>query len=240
MGFSGGGSNILKAHKHDGTVVQDGGELAANVTQFGLTAGSILYSDGSNIQELAISSPSDVLTVNGAASAPAWVTPAAAGADFVLLDSGGPNLTSIDTGSLTSFDNYEIIKCNMFMDVDAVEKAAIRIYNESGNIETSSDYQVCGFSSNTNFTRQDDRFEITNGDTCPSEGLAIFLTFYNARTGGYGCGMTGAFKCDDNGGCFSGIFSSMNAGDTTSIRGIQLINPGTFDHGSYVVYGCTS
>jgi len=54
MGFSGGGANITKSHTHDSTVVQDGGALAANVTQFGLSAGSILYSDGSNIQELAV------------------------------------------------------------------------------------------------------------------------------------------------------------------------------------------
>jgi len=52
MGFSGGGANVTKAHTHDSTVVQDGGSLAPNVTQFGLTSGSILYSDGSNIQEL--------------------------------------------------------------------------------------------------------------------------------------------------------------------------------------------
>jgi len=44
MGFSGGGSNVTKAHTHDSTVVQDGGALAANVTQFGLTNGSILVS----------------------------------------------------------------------------------------------------------------------------------------------------------------------------------------------------
>ena len=74
MGFSGGGSNITKAHTHDSTIVQDGGSLAANVTQFGLAAGSVLYSDGSNIQELAVGSAADVLTVNGAATAPEWAT----------------------------------------------------------------------------------------------------------------------------------------------------------------------
>jgi len=72
MGFSGGGSNVTKAHTHDSTVVQDGGSLAANVTQFGLTNGSILYSDGSNIQELGIGSSAEVLAVSG--GAPAWIT----------------------------------------------------------------------------------------------------------------------------------------------------------------------
>ena len=72
MGFSGGGSNITKAHTHDSTVVQDGGSLAANVTQFGLTSGSILYSDGSNIQELSVGAGAQVLGVSG--SLPAWIT----------------------------------------------------------------------------------------------------------------------------------------------------------------------
>ena len=71
MGFSGGGSNVTKAHTHDSTVVQDGGALAANVTQFGLTNGSILVSDGSNIQELGIGSSAEVLAVSG--GTPAWI-----------------------------------------------------------------------------------------------------------------------------------------------------------------------
>jgi len=76
MGFSGGGSNITKAHTHDSTILQDGGSLAANVTQFGLTEGSILFSDGSNIQELAVGAASETLAVNGGATAPEWVTAA--------------------------------------------------------------------------------------------------------------------------------------------------------------------
>jgi len=74
MGFSGGGSNVTRAHTHDSTVVQDGGALAANVTQFGLSSGSILYSDGSNIQELGVGAGGKVLAVSGS-SLPEWVTP---------------------------------------------------------------------------------------------------------------------------------------------------------------------
>jgi len=72
MGFGGGGSNVTKSHTHDSTIVQDGGSLAANVTQFGLTSGSILYSDGSNIQELSVGAAAEVLGVSG--SLPAWIT----------------------------------------------------------------------------------------------------------------------------------------------------------------------
>jgi hypothetical protein len=86
MGFSGGSSNVTKAHTHDSNVVQDGGSLAANVTQFGLSAGSILYSDGSNIQELAVGSASDALVVNGAATAPEWGSGGGAGGNMEFIE----------------------------------------------------------------------------------------------------------------------------------------------------------
>jgi len=72
MGFGGGGSNVTKAHTHDSTVVQDGGSLAANVTQFGLSNGSILFSDGNNIQELIAGGSAEVLAISG--GTPAWIT----------------------------------------------------------------------------------------------------------------------------------------------------------------------
>ena len=71
MGFSGGGSNVLKPHTHDGTVSQDGGSLNMdNVTQASLTAGDIIYSDGSHLQRLAIGADTTVLSVSG--STPSW------------------------------------------------------------------------------------------------------------------------------------------------------------------------
>lgn len=79
MGFSGGGAGVLTNHTHDTAVTNDGGALAANATMFGLSAGSVLFSDGSNIQELGVGSASDVLAVNGAANAPEWTTPAGGG-----------------------------------------------------------------------------------------------------------------------------------------------------------------
>lgn len=71
MGFSGGGSNVLKSHTHDGTIVQDGGSLNMdNVTQAALTAGDIVYSDGNHLQRLAIGGSGQSLTSSG--SAPQW------------------------------------------------------------------------------------------------------------------------------------------------------------------------
>jgi len=79
MGFSGGGSNVLKNHKHDATVVQDGGSLDAdNVTSADLTAGDVIFSDGVHLQRLAIGTPAQQIQVNAGATAPEYFTPAAA------------------------------------------------------------------------------------------------------------------------------------------------------------------
>jgi len=65
MGFSGGGGGVLTNHTHDGAITNNGGSLAANATQFGLTDQSILVSDGTNIQELVAGSESDSLSISG-------------------------------------------------------------------------------------------------------------------------------------------------------------------------------
>ena len=47
MGFSGGGSNVLKPHTHDGSIAQDGGALDMDgVTQGSLTAGDLVFRMG--------------------------------------------------------------------------------------------------------------------------------------------------------------------------------------------------
>ena len=47
MGFSGGGSNVLKPHTHDGSIAQDGGALDMDgVTQGSLTAGDWFFRMG--------------------------------------------------------------------------------------------------------------------------------------------------------------------------------------------------
>ena len=70
MGFSGGGSNVLKPHKHS-SAVQDGSPLDMNnVTEATLTAGDIVYSDGAALQRLAIGADTSILAVSGAT--PSW------------------------------------------------------------------------------------------------------------------------------------------------------------------------
>jgi len=97
MGFSGGGSNILKAHQHS-SAVQDGGKLDMdNVTEAELTAGDIVYSDGNALQRLAIGTPAQQLQVNAGATAPEYFTPASAGSNYEFLGSA----TAVSTSPIT-------------------------------------------------------------------------------------------------------------------------------------------
>jgi len=91
MGFSGGGSNVLKNHKHDATVVQDGGSLDAdNVTSADLTQGDVIFSDGTHLQRLAIGTPAQQIQVNAGATAPEYFTPAgAAGGSLEFIEEIG-------------------------------------------------------------------------------------------------------------------------------------------------------
>jgi hypothetical protein len=95
LSFGGGGGGSLKAHTHDPAVSQDGGSLAATATSFSLSNGSILYSDGTNIQELAAGAEGYNLQMGS--SVPEWVCPcelvidqplSSAGTEEVFGDSG--------------------------------------------------------------------------------------------------------------------------------------------------------
>ena len=75
MGFSGGGSNVLLPHTHDGTVSQDGGPLDFNnITQSQSAAGQVFYSDGAHLQQLAYPGvpAGETLTAAPLSTAPTW------------------------------------------------------------------------------------------------------------------------------------------------------------------------
>jgi len=96
MGFSGGGTSLLKAHKHT-SAVQDGGKLDMdNVTEAELTQGDVIFSDGAALQRLAIGAASDKLQVNAGATAPEWA--ASAGAFSVTTQVISPTHATTYTG----------------------------------------------------------------------------------------------------------------------------------------------
>jgi len=96
MGFSGGGSNILKPHKHS-SAVQDGSPLnMVNVTEGSLNAGDIVYSDGNALQRLAIGLAAQTLQVNAGATALEYITPSSGGSSTAqtIISSGGHRTTT--------------------------------------------------------------------------------------------------------------------------------------------------
>jgi len=113
LGFSGGGSNVLLPHTHDGTVAQDGGPLDFdNVTQADLTAGDVVFSDGTHLQRLAIGTPAQQIKVNAGATAPEYFTPAAASSTVTLIDStelGAPAADIDTTYAAVSFADVSCI-----------------------------------------------------------------------------------------------------------------------------------
>jgi len=104
MGFSGGGSNILKPHKHS-SAVQDGSPLnMVNVTEGSLNAGDMVFSDGNALQRLAVGLAAQQLKVNAGATAPEWFTPTPGGSSTAnVQDQGNFTTTSITPVDITNY-----------------------------------------------------------------------------------------------------------------------------------------
>ena len=118
MGFSGGGSNVLLPHQHDGRVSQDGGPLDFNsITQSQSAAGEIFYSDGTAIQQLAIGTPAQQLQVNPGATAVEYFTPAAAASAWEEL----ANITETSGTTITTpvFAEKKYLMIWSFLNVSA-------------------------------------------------------------------------------------------------------------------------
>jgi hypothetical protein len=143
MGFSGGGTNILKPHQHDGTVVQDGGPLNMdNVTQAQLNQGDIVFSDGVHLQRLAYPGvpAGESLTAAAASTAPAWI--AAGGSGVTVLDSGqGVNSFDVGGSADPTFDSYRFIQIFVSWESSATGSVSLQFYDTAGTINGGTDYQ---------------------------------------------------------------------------------------------------
>lgn len=108
MGFGGGGSNVTLAHTHSSAIVQDGGALDFDdVTQASGAAGDITFSDGNALQLLNVGSAADVLTVNGAGTAPEWAAPASGGATMTRTLVAYSTAQSTSSASLVSLTGLQ-------------------------------------------------------------------------------------------------------------------------------------
>ena len=121
MAFSGGGSNVLKPHTHDSTILQDGGNLNfQNVTQSNMSAGSVTYSDGNHLQELALGTPTQILEVNNVGTAPSWVAAPEPTGKVVLDDH-----TAVGTASTYTFTPASPILSSEYSKIEIVFNVAL-------------------------------------------------------------------------------------------------------------------
>ena len=128
MGFSGGGSNVLLPHTHDGTVTQDGGPLDFNnITQSQSAAGEVFFSDGAHLQQLAYPGvpAGETLTAAAASTAPSWVAAAAPTSVWTELanetvSGGSANLTASWLGT------YQILQIFVYSDSVGATPSGIR------------------------------------------------------------------------------------------------------------------
>ena len=137
MGFSGGGSNILKAHTHNGLTVQDGGALDFdNITQSQSTAGMVFYSDGTHLQQLAYpgSPAGETLTAAAASTAPSWAAAGGAGGWNVEGSNGSTTATaSLTVSGLTDADVYQVSYSLSDVDGGASNLSAVINGDTGGN-----------------------------------------------------------------------------------------------------------
>jgi hypothetical protein len=177
MGFSGGGSNITKAHTHDSTVVQDGGALAANVTQFGLSNGSILISDGNNIQELIAGGSAQVLAISG--GTPAWITNTSN--PLIKVTKSYTDITALEMDIYTLPQDAALV--NIYTDVTTVFDLSTAVTigdagDDNGFVEATD------WTSGTGLTDATRGTYITNFKTMRSTSGTTAIKAYNFSSGG--------------------------------------------------------
>jgi hypothetical protein len=129
LGFNGGGGGgTLSNHTHDPAVTNDGGALASNKTSFGLTNGSLLYSDGTNIEELTPGTTGQSLKMG--ASIPAW---GSAGA-WEKLDYVTGSGATVETNTFSAKDLLQVM---IYGKSGGGTKAGTIQFGNSGTFTTS-------------------------------------------------------------------------------------------------------
>lgn len=182
MGFSGGGSNILKAHTHNGLTVQDGGALDFdNITQSQSTAGMVFYSDGAHLQQLAYpgSPANEILTAAPASTAPSWTAAAPAPVSaYTFLDYFEQTVSGVSmdlSWSSLSFDDISSIHV-LFNVEPGYDPTNIELqYSQGGSLITSSTYE-------SRWTGLGSR---TSGGTVTGDSWLIHEARDRKRVGGY-------------------------------------------------------
>jgi hypothetical protein len=139
MGFSGGGSNVLKPHTHDGNIAQDGGALDMDgVTQGSLTAGDLIYSDGSNLQRLAIGGSGQSLTSSG--SAPQWSAASSAAMEILGSATAGASDHTLTVSFSAIDETVQELYCSIQGSMQENQDLELKVNGETTNYEKGSTY----------------------------------------------------------------------------------------------------
>lgn len=232
MGFSGGGSNVLKSHRHDGTVIEDGGSLDfQNITQSNMSSGSVTYSDGSHLQELTIGAAGEILTVSGA-NIPSWVSSSTGGIWTSVAEadlSGGASDTLECTG-MTTYDTYFV---QAFLEASGSLTPLVNVNGDSGNVYSYGLLNNGTSVTETNITSLVNLF----GGSPTAADLTVNMFFNNRIATQY---KHAFFQCFEPAAiCIQGSAVYQDAVDL--IDQITFTNVSTGDFGTasrMVVYGC--
>jgi hypothetical protein len=248
MGFSGGGTNILKPHKHT-SAVQDGSPLNMdNVTEGSLTAGDVVYSDGAALQRLAIGNVADKLEVNPAGTAPQWA-PGAAGAVWTSIYDEFDFDASLDTGHQSSWSDYRYIQLFLTGQTTTSGTIQLRIYDPDGNEYSASEYFTYGHRSapgpdldwfgNGNVPptfSATSQLDLTGGlSQYTNKQWSLFLQLQmlspNAPPGSVENALTGYYSLMSTVSSIMGTFAIERSGitstDSQMCQGFKLISPST-------------
>jgi len=241
MGFSGGGTNVLKPHKHS-SAVQDGSPLNMdNVTQATLTAGDVIFSDGAALQRLAIGTPAQQIKVNAGATAPEYFTPAAAASDFALIAEVSTPGTAIDTTALSECDDYSRLLFAFAFDCDSAAPLEFQWYNNSGVLFTSS-YQLEGFTNGAIFNLSPSvaSLQLSNSVNVATEGVGGFIEVVNKRlSNGHGGFGRASWAGESKGGMCAFNNKGYLGGNGPAVQGFSMINPTNFDTATWSLWGST-
>jgi hypothetical protein len=177
MGFSGGGGGVLTNHTHDTGVTNDGGALAANVTQFGLSNGSILFSDGNNIQELIAGSSAEVLAISG--GIPAWITNTAN--PLIKVTKSYTDITALEMDIYTLPQDSALV--NIWTDITTVFDISTAVtIGDAG--DDNGFTEATDWTSGTGLTDATRGAYITSFQTMRSTSGTTAIKAYNFSSGG--------------------------------------------------------
>lgn len=235
MGFSGGGSNVLKPHTHDGSIAQDGGSLNANnITQMGMGAGDVMYSDGNHLQILAYPGvpAGETLTAAAASTSPSWVAGAGGGetcqiplaSSFAGLGGNGGAITRLGvhiTDGANSIVGKSITELSFWLDKigGPTGNGTVKIYNNSGVLQATSTDTLDWSTLTGSLVKHSFAFAsytVQNGDYFMVEGGSTGIG-NEVGVDGNDAGASISFQCfakycDGTGTCGAAGFYDLNGG----------------------------